>query len=82
MRCDACGCQFSARDAQSATRNEATGPASMSGQKTALVTMAICPDCLASRAGTRRFMIWMAVLLPLGVLLVGTLGNFLLSLFR
>jgi hypothetical protein len=82
MKCENCGGNFSARDAQSATRSEASEAATMEGQKTRLVTLSICPNCAASRASTRQLMIWMVILFPIGLALVGLLGSYLATVLR
>jgi len=62
MKCDRCGCQFSAREAETGTRNEAIrSPGKM--PYTEVVTMTMCPDCAASRAGTQTIIFWMVGLL-------------------
>ena len=80
MRCDGCGCQFAARDLKRATRNEASESAGMSGQKTHLVAMTLCPNCVANRAATQSFILWVAVLLPIGLGLTMALGSLIASL--
>jgi hypothetical protein len=75
MKCDGCGGQFSARDAEMATRNEPVKPAGRMPY-TELVTMTLCPECVASRAGTRQFAYWVVGLFVGGTLLI-VLANWL-----
>jgi hypothetical protein len=81
MKCDGCGCQFSAREAETATKNEPVSPAGRMPY-TKLVAMVLCPDCVASRAATRRFVTWMVVLLPVAAVIVGALGSLLAQFLR
>lgn len=81
MKCDGCGCQFPAREAETATRNEAIRPGGRYPY-TKIVTMTLCPDCVASRAATRQFVIWVVVLLPLAAIVVGLAGSWLTGLLR
>lgn len=75
MKCDGCGRQFSARDAETATRNEAIRPAGRWAY-TKIVVMTLCPDCAASRAVTQRFVYWFVALVAAGTFLA-VLANWL-----
>lgn len=68
MKCDRCGCQFAANEAQTESRNEATGaPGRL--PYTDLVTNTICPTCASSRHSIRRFVYWLAAVVVLAVAL-------------
>jgi hypothetical protein len=69
MKCDGCGCQFSAREAQAATRNMLTGQPGRHPYTTTVATT-LCPGCVASRAVTLRFIVWTIVLALIGAMLL------------
>jgi hypothetical protein len=62
MKCHRCGGQFDSRDAAIDTRNEAVRTPGRTPY-TELVTMTICPGCVAGRAATRRFVFSTGVVL-------------------
>ena len=66
MKCDRCGSHFSARDAETDTRNEVTGVRDRM-PITEIVAMTLCPDCVAGRTETRRMIYWVAALVALAV---------------
>jgi hypothetical protein len=58
MKCDRCGCQFPAHEAETATINDAIqAPGKLPYTRIAAVTM--CPECAAGRAATIRLVYWM-----------------------
>jgi len=73
MKCDGCGCQFSARETVQDTRSEqietGAGAGTSGRPKTKTVLITLCPECAASRAGTYRFVFWIAAVVVGGLCL-------------
>jgi len=76
MKCDGCGCQFSPREARTESRNVPIRPGSRHAY-TRIEVLTLCPNCIASRATTRRFIIGLVLLLPIFAILVAVAGSWL-----
>jgi hypothetical protein len=79
MKCDSCGHHFPSHEAAEETRNEATGPAYVTGQNTETVRMTLCPQCAAVREETKAFIFWPIVIF--GAIIVLTILGTILNYF-
>ena len=70
MKCDRCGCQFPAHEAETATTNQAIRPPGRM-LYTRLAAMTMCPACAAGRAATIRLVYWLVALFVGGLTVIG-----------